>query len=229
MRSWLQAARDGDVVALQLLASCGANADAPDYNGRTALHMAAAEGRKLSVYCLLSRYYLVPHALFILNLCIHAPALMLTVVLMCLECRNTVAHQQVRCGGGRPGPLGQHSPGERPARRPRGLRALARHSGRPGRSARCRAYRGACAWCCCCQVPLSSIRSGLACPWCAGRHWPARSLLRSWTAVGYLHRAHSSGSLQIPKDVLATQAWLCMRKRCVSTTSIGWAQDLTCG
>ena len=41
--------------ALQLLASCGANADAPDYNGRTALHMAAAEGRKLSVYCLLSR------------------------------------------------------------------------------------------------------------------------------------------------------------------------------
>ena len=55
MRSWLQAARDGDVEALQLLASCGANADAPDYNGRTALHMAAAEGRKLSIYCLLSR------------------------------------------------------------------------------------------------------------------------------------------------------------------------------
>ena len=41
--------------ALQLLASSGANADAPDYNGRTALHVAAAEGRKLSVYCLLSR------------------------------------------------------------------------------------------------------------------------------------------------------------------------------
>ena len=62
MRSWLQAARDGDVEALQLLASCGANADAPDYNGRTALHMAAAEGRKLSIYCLLSRYYSNPHA-----------------------------------------------------------------------------------------------------------------------------------------------------------------------
>ena len=41
--------------ALQLLASSGANADAPDYNGRTALHVAASEGRKLTVYCLLSR------------------------------------------------------------------------------------------------------------------------------------------------------------------------------
>ncbi len=39
-----------------LLAACGAAADAPDYNGRTALHLAAAEGRSLSVYALLCRF-----------------------------------------------------------------------------------------------------------------------------------------------------------------------------
>lgn len=50
-----QAAREGEVANLQLLAACGASADALDYNGRTALHMAAANGRTLAVYSLLCR------------------------------------------------------------------------------------------------------------------------------------------------------------------------------
>jgi len=50
-----QAAREGEVADVLLLAACGAAAVAPDYNGRTALHLAAAEGRSLSVYALLCR------------------------------------------------------------------------------------------------------------------------------------------------------------------------------
>ena len=50
-----QAASAGDIRRISLLAENGVPVDLPDYDGRTALHLAATEGQLLSVYILLHR------------------------------------------------------------------------------------------------------------------------------------------------------------------------------
>lgn len=51
-----QAASAGDVRRISLLVENGVPVDMPDYDGRTALHLAATEGHLLAVYILLHRY-----------------------------------------------------------------------------------------------------------------------------------------------------------------------------
>ena len=51
-----QAASAGDVRRISLLVENGVPVDMPDYDGRTALHLAATEGHLLDVYILLHRY-----------------------------------------------------------------------------------------------------------------------------------------------------------------------------
>ncbi|KAK9811376.1 hypothetical protein WJX72_002779 [[Myrmecia] bisecta] len=50
-----QAANEGDLKTIRLLVDNGVAVDAPDYDSRTALHLAAAEGQLLSVYYLIYR------------------------------------------------------------------------------------------------------------------------------------------------------------------------------
>ena len=50
-----QAASAGDIRRISLLVENGVPVDMPDYDGRTALHLAATEGQLLSVYILLHR------------------------------------------------------------------------------------------------------------------------------------------------------------------------------
>ena len=50
-----QAASAGDIRRISLLVENGVPVDLPDYDGRTALHLAATEGQLLSVYILLHR------------------------------------------------------------------------------------------------------------------------------------------------------------------------------
>ena len=50
-----QAASTGDVRRISLLVENGVPVDMPDYDGRTALHLAATEGHLLAVYILLHR------------------------------------------------------------------------------------------------------------------------------------------------------------------------------
>lgn len=50
-----QAASAGDVRRISLLVENGVPVDMPDYDGRTALHLAATEGHLLAVYILLHR------------------------------------------------------------------------------------------------------------------------------------------------------------------------------
>ncbi len=56
-----QAASAGDIRRISLLVENGVPVDMPDYDGRTALHLAATEGQLLSVYILLHRCTLTPH------------------------------------------------------------------------------------------------------------------------------------------------------------------------
>lgn len=51
-----QAASAGDVRRISLLVENGVPVDMQDYDGRTALHLAATEGHLLAVYILLHRY-----------------------------------------------------------------------------------------------------------------------------------------------------------------------------
>ena len=55
-----QAASAGDVRRISLLVENGVPVDMPDYDGRTALHLAATEGHLLAVYILLHRWVLQP-------------------------------------------------------------------------------------------------------------------------------------------------------------------------
>ena len=50
-----QAASAGDIRRISLLVENGVPVDLPDFDGRTALHLAATEGQLLSVYILLHR------------------------------------------------------------------------------------------------------------------------------------------------------------------------------
>lgn len=50
-----QAASAGDIRRISLLVENGVPVDMPDYDGRTALHLAATEGQLLSAYILLHR------------------------------------------------------------------------------------------------------------------------------------------------------------------------------
>ena len=63
-----QAASAGDIRRISLLVENGVSVDMPDYDGRTALHLAATEGQLLSVYILLHRYTLKPQIIIA-----HAP------------------------------------------------------------------------------------------------------------------------------------------------------------
>ncbi len=60
-----QAASAGDIRRISLLVENGVPVDMPDYDGRTALHLAATEGQLLSVYILLHRYTLTPHIIIV--------------------------------------------------------------------------------------------------------------------------------------------------------------------
>lgn len=57
-----QAASAGDIRRISLLVENGVPVDLPDFDGRTALHLAATEGQLLSVYILLHRSNTMPPA-----------------------------------------------------------------------------------------------------------------------------------------------------------------------
>ena len=63
-----QAASAGDIRRISLLVENGVPVDTPDYDGRTALHLAATEGQLLSVYILLHRYAHEPASAQVLQL-----------------------------------------------------------------------------------------------------------------------------------------------------------------